>query len=547
MATTIGKLRVILTANAGRFNKAMGRARKSLRRFSSLALKLGGIGGGGGLAAITIGSFRAIDALDKTSKKLGIATEKLAGLQLAAKLTGVPIRTLEMGLQRMTRRFAEAAKGTGEAKEAIKTMGLDARKLAATSPDVIFGAMAVAMAKVGAESEKLRLAFKTLDSEGVALKITLGLGREGLARIQEMAEQLGIALKQDVVDGVVRANDAMTQLKTALQGFGNSIAVRVAPTVEKFANLLTGLAVQIAKGNKLAIVAAAKYAAWGAALVVAGAAITKIIRLSMVFVAAMRAIVTSQTLVMAFSGPKGWAALAAGLAVAGAAAWGVSKAFSAVRKDIADAQKEGAGFAKQLAAVAAAEAAAGGAGAGPGVRGKINKDLKQAQDIIRQLAIELRGQSAIDQLIDKLRGLKVPRGFIDIARQLGEDLASKKVLKNLQEQAKAIKAMVMTPIDRFKAKYAELTDLFRKGLIDSGTFANATALFKKQFGLTKKTKEVLGQAGTIQGRTRQRGFIRAGGIEGVQKIEDINKKQLTTLQQILNALRTSGFPIAMTT
>ena len=85
--------------------------------------------GAGGFGALIKSSINAGDELAKTADKLGVTTQALAGLRHAAELTGVSTGTMDMAMQRFTRRAAEAAKGTGEAKGALQELGLDAESL----------------------------------------------------------------------------------------------------------------------------------------------------------------------------------------------------------------------------------------------------------------------------------------------------------------------------------------------------------------------------------------------------------------------------------
>jgi hypothetical protein len=120
----IANLAVSVTANTRGLSKGLRRGRRSLADFGKgvrrIAAGMGALFAGGagvvGFTALVKNSLQSADALAKTSDKLGLATEKLAGLQHAAELTGAGTRTLDMGLQRMTRRVSEAAQGTGEAQ-----------------------------------------------------------------------------------------------------------------------------------------------------------------------------------------------------------------------------------------------------------------------------------------------------------------------------------------------------------------------------------------------------------------------------------------------
>lgn len=67
-----------------------------------------------------------------------------------------------MAMQRMTRRAAEAAQGTGEAQKAIKELGIDAVKFSNLSLEEKMYQLSDALQGVGNESDQLRIAFKLL-------------------------------------------------------------------------------------------------------------------------------------------------------------------------------------------------------------------------------------------------------------------------------------------------------------------------------------------------------------------------------------------------
>ena len=58
----------------------------------------------------------------------------LQELRFAAKASGIEQQTLDMALQRFTRRAAEAAQGTGEAKDAMASIASHFQPLPTTRP-----------------------------------------------------------------------------------------------------------------------------------------------------------------------------------------------------------------------------------------------------------------------------------------------------------------------------------------------------------------------------------------------------------------------------
>lgn len=263
----VANLSVSLTARTTGFARGLKRAQANLRSFAGaaavtarrIATTTGVMAAGfAGLASVGIGkTITAIDSLQKVSKKLGIPVLQLQALRKAADQSGVPIQTLDMGLQRMVRRVSEAAKGTGEAKDAIAELGLDASKLSRMSPGEQFATIADAMGNIGDQGDKVRLAFKLFDSEGVALINTLETlrdlgGDQGINTASQFSEPNPRAIaglnkliaevrraEQDFTategKGVERAVDAFTKLKDAIAGVFIQVTTKLAPSLESIA------------------------------------------------------------------------------------------------------------------------------------------------------------------------------------------------------------------------------------------------------------------------------------------------------------------------
>ena len=201
------------------------------------------------LSAITIKTMSSIDALGKMSSKIGTTAGSLAKLQFAAEQTGVSAETMGMAMQRFTRRAAEAARGTGEAKGALKELNLSAAELIKMPLEDQVLALSKAFAEQKNSADKVRLAMKLFDSEGVALVNTLGAGSDGLQAMFSDAEALGLVLSEDAVDGVEAANDSMNRLKTLFVGFSRQAVAAFAPAIDEIAKSLTELGLKAADGD----------------------------------------------------------------------------------------------------------------------------------------------------------------------------------------------------------------------------------------------------------------------------------------------------------
>lgn len=175
------------------------------------------------LEKLTSQVAESYEKVAQTADKLGLTTEALSGLQYAAHQAGVESNTFDMALQRMVRRTAEAAKGMGEATGALNELGLSAASLNQMSPDEQLIAIADALEKIPNEADKVRLAFKLFDSEGVALLQMFKEGTDEMQRFREEAAQLGIVVSEEAAEAARDYAEANKRFKASWEGLKNKI------------------------------------------------------------------------------------------------------------------------------------------------------------------------------------------------------------------------------------------------------------------------------------------------------------------------------------
>ena len=223
---------------------------KGLRTVAGAALNLKtafvGVAGAAGIGLLISRSLDATDALAKTATRIGTTTEALSRLHFAADISGVSTETLNMAMQRFTRRTAEAARGTGEAKDAIRELGLNANDLLRLDLDEQMIKLADAFADVQTDADKVRLAMKLFDSEGVALVQTLNAGSAGLREMFSEAELLGAVMSTDAAKGVEDTKDELTRLGTVFSGITAQVTAALAPAIGGFTAKLTEMIKEVA-------------------------------------------------------------------------------------------------------------------------------------------------------------------------------------------------------------------------------------------------------------------------------------------------------------
>jgi hypothetical protein len=233
MATQDVKIRITALDKVSTPLKKIGAGLRLLTKpLLNMKTALVGVLGAGGLTLLVRQSLLATDALSKTASKIGTTTEALSGLQYAGKLTGVEVNVMNMALQRFSRRASEAAQGTGEAKGAIRELGIDARELVKLPLDERMLVLADAFQGVQSESDKLRIAFKLFDSEGAALVNTLSQGRGALAEMLGEAKALGVVMSSEAAQGVEDANDEFLKLNSIFKGILDQTTAALAPALK---------------------------------------------------------------------------------------------------------------------------------------------------------------------------------------------------------------------------------------------------------------------------------------------------------------------------
>jgi len=251
MATQDVKIRITaLDKTRGALGGLANRLGALARPLLSLKTLLAGLLGATGMTLLVRQSLLATDALSKTASKIGTTTEALSALQFAGKLTGVEVNTMNMALQRFSRRASEAASGTGEAKGAIRELGIDARDLVKLPLDEQMLVLADAFQGVKSETDKLRIAFKLFDSEGAALVNTLSQGRGGLAEMLGEAKALGVVMSAEAAAGVEKANDEFLKLNSIFKGILDQTTAALAPALEYIVKSLSDALVSFGDAQK---------------------------------------------------------------------------------------------------------------------------------------------------------------------------------------------------------------------------------------------------------------------------------------------------------
>lgn len=231
-----------LRGNLNSANQAVGKIKSSLGGMTSA---IGLAAGAAGFGLMAKKALATADALAKTANKLGVTSSELYTFQTQAELAGIKTDTANMALQRFVRRTAEAAQGTGEAKNALIELGLNAGELQKLPLPERMKALADAFAKVKSPADRLRIAFKLFDSEGASMVNMLGDGSDSLEDVEDKMKDLGIEIKRGSLPQVEAFNDSMTLLRRTVEAAMINAMSKATPQLERVTKKLQELAVPL--------------------------------------------------------------------------------------------------------------------------------------------------------------------------------------------------------------------------------------------------------------------------------------------------------------
>ena len=212
----------------------------------SLKTALGGIGlalGARAFVNFAKASLDTADALGKTAARLGLTTTELQTLRFAAEQSGMQTTTLDMAMQRFTRRLSEAANGTGVLKDTFKELGIDIKNADGSlkSADSLLSEVADSMSKIPSQGERVRLAFAMFDSEGVKMVNMLQNGAKELDNTRNELVSLGGVLGGKFISDAQVANDAINKLSKTTGVIMMNAMAGIAPFIIKASEAILAL------------------------------------------------------------------------------------------------------------------------------------------------------------------------------------------------------------------------------------------------------------------------------------------------------------------
>ncbi|MBY6138524.1 hypothetical protein KUV26_03670 [Leisingera daeponensis] len=261
--TDLERLNIILAARDREFAKAMDRNIRRVERFSKqsqrnlsrtsksfdalgfaakrLAPVMAALGAGAVLAKVQR-TVSTLDDIGKTADKIGLSTDALQELRTVAESAGVSQGALDSSLERFNKRLGEAQLGGGAAAKMLKSMGLEADKLAAAGLDDALAQVADRIAGIASPTERAAAAAALFGREGVAMVNLLREGSGGMAKMRQEARDLGIIIDESLIRGAEDAQTKLDLMGRVISAQLNSALIELAPLLVAGATALADIA-----------------------------------------------------------------------------------------------------------------------------------------------------------------------------------------------------------------------------------------------------------------------------------------------------------------
>jgi len=215
-------------------------------RAAALKGAIAGLFSAAAFKSFLAGAEKAIDKLDeiaKTADSIGVTTDALQELRVAADLSGVSAEALNTGLRRFSRGIAEAADGTQQYVDTFNGLGVSVKNTDGTlrNVDEVLNDVADRFAQMDDATRKASLAQDLFGRAGVGMVNLLNEGSDGIERMRKEARALGIVIDESLIRQSVIAKDQLTLLKKVIDAEMTTALANAAPLLVDFVRLIAAI------------------------------------------------------------------------------------------------------------------------------------------------------------------------------------------------------------------------------------------------------------------------------------------------------------------
>jgi phage-related protein len=216
---------------------------------AAAAVAAAAVAGGTAVVAMTTKAGALADEINTLSTQTGLSTEEIQKFAYASDIIDVDLETLTKSMAKLTKNMSTAKGGSGAAAEAFAALGVsvtDGNGELRNNQDV----MTDVIASLGAmenETQRDAYAMAIFGKSAQDLNPLILGGAEALEALGTQAQDAGLILSQEALDGLNDYNDKVDVLKATLAGAGTLFATAFAEPLGKAVEALTGYLTDMTK------------------------------------------------------------------------------------------------------------------------------------------------------------------------------------------------------------------------------------------------------------------------------------------------------------
>ena len=208
--------------------KSISRAAFSMK--SAIGLAAGAVG----LGYLVKKSMDATDSMAKVSRSIGISVTELQRLRHAASIGGLEAKSLDKAMQKLAINISDVASGTGIAKEAFDRYGISSTNIDGSTRSVtdVLGQVATALETMTNETDRASFVYDLFGARGAKVINMLKDGKDAMEAMKKEADELGLVMSLELIEGVENANDSIARLSDYLGNVFHRVVASIAPIIE---------------------------------------------------------------------------------------------------------------------------------------------------------------------------------------------------------------------------------------------------------------------------------------------------------------------------
>lgn len=185
-----------------------------------------------GMAGMAKQALETADAVGKLAQKTGLTAETISVYAFAAKTADVEQEALNASMIKFTRTMNEVEAGTSSATSAVTQLFGSANALDDLTMDEKLRKVTDALSKLEPGSRKTALAIQFFGKQGADLIPLIDDLGGNFDQTKDKAAALGLVIDTETAAAAQKANDAMRDLKTSVEGAAMSFVSGLAPAIQ---------------------------------------------------------------------------------------------------------------------------------------------------------------------------------------------------------------------------------------------------------------------------------------------------------------------------